>query len=161
MLANFRGDWLSRLQIPAPRSLLTESDLRGLPFDSSSGNSIAIGVFFRKPPVCPCSALSSEHLDESTQEMGIRQALGATGHDVLRLVVSQGMRIVLLGLAIGLAASLAVTRMLQSLLFQISAFDVWTFIAVSVLLASVALLACLIPARRATKISPMTALRSE
>jgi putative ABC transport system permease protein len=101
------------------------------------------------------------NVTQRTQEMGIRQALGATGHDVLRLVIGQGMRIVLLGLAIGLAVSLAVTRLLQSLLFEISAFDAGTFAGVSVLLAVVALLACLIPARRATRISPMTALRSE
>jgi putative ABC transport system permease protein len=103
----------------------------------------------------------SWNVTQRTREMGIRQALGATRDDVLRLVVTQGMRIVLLGLVIGLAASLAVTRALQSLLFEISAFDFWTFAGVATLLGAVAVVACLIPARRATKISPMTALRSE
>jgi putative ABC transport system permease protein len=98
---------------------------------------------------------------QRTRELGIRQALGATREDVLRLVIGQGMRIVLLGLALGLAASFAVTRTLQSLLFETSAFDVTTFTVVSALLAAVALLACLLPARRATKVDPMVALRAE
>jgi ABC-type antimicrobial peptide transport system permease subunit len=68
---------------------------------------------------------------------------------------------VLLGLVLGLGASLAVTRTLQTLLYETSAFDVGTFTVVSALLAAVALIACLLPARRATRISPMTALRSE
>ena len=101
------------------------------------------------------------NVTQRTREMGIRQALGATREDVLRLVVGQGMRIVLLGLVIGLAASLAVTRTLQSLLFETSAFDAWTFTVVSVLLATVALLACFFPARRATRVDPMVALRAE
>ena len=101
------------------------------------------------------------NVTQRTREVGIRQALGASRQHVFRLVVGQGMRIVLLGLVIGLAASLAVTRTLQSLLFEISAFDVWTFLAVSTLLASVALLACWIPARRATRVDPMVALRAE
>jgi putative ABC transport system permease protein len=101
------------------------------------------------------------NVTQRTREVGIRQALGASRGDVLRLVIGQGMRIVLLGLVIGLAASLAVTRTLQSLLFEISAFDVSTFLVVSGLLATVALLACWIPARRATRVDPVIALRAE
>ncbi len=101
------------------------------------------------------------NVTQRTREMGIRQALGATRDDVLRLVIGQGMKIVLLGLALGLAASLAVTRTLQSLLFETSAFDVVTFAVVSTILATVALVACYLPGRRATKIDPMVALRAE
>ncbi len=79
------------------------------------------------------------NVTQRTQEMGIRQALGANRQDVLRLVIGQGMRIVLLGLVIGLAGSLPVTRTMKSMLFEISAFDGWTFTVVSILLAGVAL----------------------
>jgi putative ABC transport system permease protein len=101
------------------------------------------------------------NVTQRTREIGIRQALGAKSEDVVRLVVGQGMRAVLLGLGLGLAGSLVVARTLQSMLFEVSAFDPWTFALVAVLLALVAMLACLVPARRATKVDPMTALRAE
>ena len=98
---------------------------------------------------------------QRTNEIGIRIALGAQTADVLKLVVRQGMLLVLLGIVIGLALSLALTRFLSSLLFGVSTTDPGTFLAVSVLLATVALLACYIPARRATKVDPVVALRYE
>jgi len=101
------------------------------------------------------------NVTQRTREFGIRQALGADRPAILRLVVRQGMRVVLLGLLLGLGGALAATRALQSMLFGVSAFDPWTFGLVAALLAGVALLACLIPARRATRITPMTALRAE
>ena len=131
---------------------------------ASRFNSLLLGIFAAIALVLAIVGIYGVvawNVTQRTREMGIRQALGATRQDVLRLVIVQGMRIVLLGVVVGLAASLAVTRTLQSLLFEVSAFDVGTFVGVSVLLATVALLACLVPARRATKISPMTALRSE
>ena len=96
-----------------------------------------------------------------TGEIGLRLALGARTGDVLRLVVGQGIALVAAGLAIGIAAALALARLLASVLYEVSPSDPATFVAVAVVLASAALLACWLPARRATRIAPMEALRSE
>jgi predicted permease len=100
-------------------------------------------------------------VSQRTRELGIRMALGASRGDVLRLVVFQGFRVTLLGVAIGLAASFAVTRLIATLLFDVSPTDVVTFTAVPLLLAVAALGASYLPALRATRIDPMVALRYE
>jgi putative ABC transport system permease protein len=94
-------------------------------------------------------------------EIGIRMALGATREDILRLVLRRGSALAFTGAAIGLLSSMAASRLLSSMLFAVSPKDPTTFFAVAVLLLSVALAACYVPARRATKIEPMVALRYE
>ncbi len=105
--------------------------------------------------------LLSYAVTRRTQEIGVRVALGAQGSDVLRLIVGEGARLALIGVAIGIAASLAVTRLMSSLLFGIKATDPLTFAAVAVLLFLVALFASYVPARRAMRVDPIVALRYE
>ena len=100
-------------------------------------------------------------VSQRTHEIGLRVALGAQQRDVLKLIVGQGLFLAVIGLAIGLVAAFAATRVMSAMLFGIGAADRTTFIAVSLLLAIVALLACYIPARRATKVDPLVALRYE
>jgi putative ABC transport system permease protein len=98
---------------------------------------------------------------ERTHELGIRAALGASGADILRLILQQGLRLALPGIALGTVAALLLTRLVKGLLFEVSATDPLTFGGVILLLLVVALLACFIPARRAAKVDPMTALRCD
>ena len=103
----------------------------------------------------------SYSVEQRTHEIGIRIALGAQTSDVLRLVIRQGLTLTSVGIAIGLAAALALTRLMQTLLFGISATDWVTYLEIGALLTLVALLACYLPAQRASKVDPMNALRQE
>ena len=98
---------------------------------------------------------------QRTHELGIRTALGAKRTDVFTLIVRRGLVLALLGVAIGIPAAVALTRVIASWLFGVTATDPATFAAAAAMLVSIALLACAIPARRATKVDPMVALRSE
>jgi len=98
---------------------------------------------------------------QRTREIGIHISLGATRRDVFKLIMGQGLILSLIGIVIGLAAALSVTRLIAHLLYEVSANDPATFTLIALLLVGVALAACYLPARRATRVDPMIALRNE
>ena len=132
----------------APRRLTTE--LLGF-FSALAVTLAAIGLY----------GVIAQSVVQRTQEIGIRMAIGAQRRDVLGLVLIGGLRLVAVGVALGLAGAFALTRVLQTLLFGVTAHDPLTFVGNAALLVAVATAACVLPALRATRVNPIIALRAE
>ena len=127
----------------------------------AAGVASAFGVLALVLAAMGLYSVMSYAVSRRTRELGIRMAIGAQVGDMLKLVITEGMMLVIIGTVIGLVGAFALTGLLSSLLFGISATNLATFLVVAVLLVAVNLLACYIPARRATRVDPMIALRYE
>ena len=143
------------------RTMLQHVGLYLLPARMAASLSAIFGLLVLLLAVLGIYGVTAYSVTQRTREIGIRMALGAGANDVLRLVAGQGLRLIFFGLAVGLAGSLGLSRFLASQLYGVSPTDPFTFIAIAVLLTGVALLASFIPARRATRVDPLIALRHE
>jgi predicted permease len=155
---------LQELDSEIPAKFRTFSQVYAASLGSRRFNVILIGFFGIAALVLATTGVfgvMAYSVSRRTREIGVRVALGASRGEVLRMILSQGMRTIVIGVAIGIAGALALTRTVQSLLFGVTATDPLTFGGVTLLLVGAALLACYIPARRATKVDPMVALRYE
>jgi putative ABC transport system permease protein len=155
--------WRVDSRIPLTMAL-TMGEVMGASFDARRFNMLLLSAFAAVAVLLAAVGIygvMSYSVTQRTREIGVRIALGAKPRDVIRIVVSGAMRLTLIGAAAGLALSVALTRLMATLLFGVSATDPVTFAFVSLLLAAVALLASYVPARRAANVDPMVALRSE
>ena len=146
------------------RDVFTMDDVVTKSLSQSRFNTLLLGVFAGLALLLAAIGIYSVlsySVRQRVPEIGIRLALGARMTDVLRMVVIEGMKPTLLGVAIGLVAALAMGRLVASLMFQVEPTDPTTFVAVAALLAFIALIACVIPAYRASKVDPVVALRNE
>jgi putative ABC transport system permease protein len=155
--------WKVDPQLPVSK-VKTMSEVSAASFAARRFNMLLLAIFAGLALLLAAVGIygvMSYAVTQRTQEIGIRMALGARGTDVLKLVIRNGLTLTLIGVAIGLAGAVALTRLLTTLLFGVTPTDATTFVAVSVVLIVIALLACYLPARRATKVDPLVALRYE
>jgi putative ABC transport system permease protein len=155
--------WKVDSQLPVTE-LKTMDEVSAASFAARRFNMLLLGIFAGLALVLAAVGIygvMSYAVTQRTQEIGIRMALGARATDVLKLIIRNGMTLTLLGVVIGVAGAIALTRLLATLLFGVTPTDKPTFIAVAAVLVLVSLLACYIPARRATKVDPLVALRYE
>jgi predicted permease len=155
---------LQSLDPEVPAKFRTFSQIYAASLGSRRFNVILIGFFGITALLLATSGVfgvTAYSVSRRTREIGVRVALGAATGDVMRMIVGQGLRTILIGVAIGITSALVLTRTMKSLLFGITATDPLTFGGVTLLLVGAALLACYIPARRATQVDPMVALRDE
>jgi putative ABC transport system permease protein len=162
--ANVRGAvWDVDKHLPVTR-IRTMEEVRSMSIVSPRLNLLLFGLFAALALVLAAIGIygvTAYSVAQRTREIGIRVALGARGNDVLRLVVGQGARLALTGVLLGMIGAFALTRLMASMIYCVSAADPLTFFAVAFLLAFVALTACYIPARRAMRVDPLVALRYE
>jgi predicted permease len=155
---------MKRLQPDAPLEFRTLSQIFSASLKQRRFSLVLFGAFASVALILAVAGIYSVMMyavTQRTQEVGVRMALGATGGEILRLMLGQGLRLTLIGVALGIAGAFGVTRLLTAMLFGVGTTDPLTFTGAAILLALVALLACYIPARRATKVDPMIALRCE
>jgi predicted lysophospholipase L1 biosynthesis ABC-type transport system permease subunit len=153
-----------QLDPEVPARFRTLSDVVRASLGSRRFNTILIGCFGITAIVLAVTGVfgvMAHSVSRRTREIGVRLALGAESGDVRGMILRQGLGTILTGVAIGAAGSLALTRTVRSLLFGVSAHDPLTFVSVTLVLVGVALLACYVPARRATRVDPVVALRCE
>lgn len=153
--------WSLDRQIPVS-DVLSMEDLMVVSLAQERFNMLLLGLFAALALTLAAVGiygLMAYSVNQRTHEIGLRIAMGARSSDILQLVVADGAKLALLGIAIGIVAALALTRMMATLLFDVKPTDPTTFAAVAILLALVGLLACYIPARRATRVDPMVTLR--
>ena len=158
-----QGIWRVDARIPVTK-LRTMKEVMGASYQEQRFNMLLLGIFAAVALALAAVGIygvMSYAVAQRTHEIGIRMALGAQSHDVLKMVVRQGMTLALTGVGIGLLAALPLTRLMKTLLFGVNATDPATYVVIALLLIAVALLACFLPARRATKVDPMVALRYE
>jgi putative ABC transport system permease protein len=164
-LVNAARDAVQSLDRNAPvYGVRTVEELLGRTVATPRFNTLLLGLFAAVALILTAVGLYgviSYSVSQNTHEIGIRSALGAQAGDVLKLIVGQGMVLTFVGIVIGLVAAYGLTRLMSSLLYGVGATDPWTFAGVAVLLVSIAFIACYLPARRATKVDPIIALRRE